>query len=129
MSSGEHPWIGKRVVSDRAGAARLVESPIVLHATDFAPPAAPLNVSDPTPATDIRFVEMPVGWGGEPHPTPRKQFMIVLAGEIDAEFGDGVHTRLMPGGMLLLEDTSGRGHTFSVVGDRAALIAMVAVDI
>ncbi len=44
------------------------------------------------------------------HNAPRRQFVINLTGSVDIEVGDGTVRRLGPGGILLAEDTTGRGH-------------------
>jgi hypothetical protein len=48
-----------------------------------------------------------------------------LAGEVEAEVGDGEVRRFGPGSVTLVEDTSGRGHTSQVVGQVDALLAVL----
>jgi hypothetical protein len=63
------------------------------------------------------------GWHGDvPHPTPRRQVFCNLTGEYEVTTSDG-ETRRFPGGsLLLLEDTSGQGHSTRVVSADAVLI-------
>ena len=47
---------------------------------------------------------------GDWHCAPRCQFLIFLEGEMEMEVGDGSIRRFLPGDVLLVEDTTGRGH-------------------
>ncbi len=51
--------------------------------------------------------------------------LILLRGECEAETSDGTHRAFGPGDVVLLEDTSGRGHRSWVVGDERLLMAVV----
>lgn len=44
------------------------------------------------------------------HTAPRRQFIILLDGEIEIEVSDGEKRRFAGGDVLLVEDTRGRGH-------------------
>jgi hypothetical protein len=59
-----------------------------------------------------------------PHNTPRRQFIVQLTGKCEIEASDGERRRLVPGSVLLLEDTGGPGHTTRRVGveDRLTLL-------
>lgn len=54
------------------------------------------------------------GW----HTAPRRQFVIMLEGEVDIQVGDGTVRRFGPGDILLAEDTTGRGHCSRAVDGR-----------
>ena len=45
----------------------------------------------------------------EPHRAPRRRLVIVLDGDFEIETTDGERRTLSPGGVVLVEDTSGRG--------------------
>ena len=91
----------------------------------FAPPAPPLNLSSFTPATRYGFVSIPAGWFGDWHPTPKRQVFFYLSGEVEVGVSDGEVRRFGPGSVLLLEDTTGKGHTARVVSTDDLLIAVV----
>ena len=55
-------------------------------------------------------------WYGDWHPAPRRQFLVYIAGEMEAEASDGEVRRLGPGSIALVEDTTGKGHRSRVVG-------------
>ncbi len=104
---------------------RFEDVEVGLAPADFAPPAPPLDVSAPEAASRFLFLSAPVGWAGEWHPVPRRQWMLYLAGEIEVEASDGEARHFGPGSVTLVEDTTGTGHRSRVVGDTAALLAVV----
>ena len=114
-----------RLYADAAGASHFDDRELALASVDFAPPAPPLDVSAPEAASRFLFLSAPVGWAGEWHPVPRRQWMLYLAGEIEVEASNGEVRRFGPGSVTLVEDTTGTGHRSRVVGDAAALLAVV----
>src|SRR5262245_13498131 len=51
-----------------------------------------------------------LGEWGVWHPDTHSQFVVWLAGEVDVEASDGEVRRFGPGQMLLIDDTTGKGH-------------------
>ena len=64
----------------------------------------------------------------EPHNAPRRLFIVQIDGTVEVEASDGEKRVFGPGSVLLVEDTTGKGHvTRSLTpGPRATLIAPVA---
>ena len=62
-------------------------------------------------AVHIQFQEIAAGTFVDWHPAPRRQYVIVLAGQLELGFKDGTTRRLNPGDAMLAEDTTGSGHT------------------
>jgi hypothetical protein len=56
---------------------------------------------------------------------PSRQGQIFLAGEVEAQASDGTVRRVGPGSVVLVEDTTGKGHVSKVVGQEDVLIAAV----
>jgi len=77
--------------------------------------------------TQISFHEWPVGRFLDWHPAPRRQFVIILAGQLEIGLGDGSKHVFGPGDARLVEDTTGQGHTTRVVGDQPVLTATIAL--
>ena len=50
------------------------------------------------PTTDITFREIPVGNFASWHPAPRRQYVIILSGQLEIGFGDGSKRVFGPGG-------------------------------
>ncbi|MBW3624568.1 MAG: hypothetical protein KY468_14270 [Armatimonadetes bacterium] len=68
------------------------------------------HLSEAIPAKEVIFRRNDPGYDYDWHPAPRKQFIILLDGAIELEVTDGERRTLRGGEILLLEDTTGRGH-------------------
>ena len=76
-------------------------------------------------ATQITFREWPVGQFLDWHPAPRRQFVIILSGQLEIGLGDGSKHVFGPGDARLVEDTTGKGHTTRVLGTQVCVTATV----
>ena len=76
-------------------------------------------------AESITFLAIPVGYVGDWHPAPRRQFIVSLSGESEMEVSDGEVRRLPPGGIVLVEDTDCKGHITRTVGDSPAIAVAI----
>jgi hypothetical protein len=85
---------------------------------------APELVSPDLPVAQLRFLQLPPGWYQEQRPARSRRYLLVLAGVVDIEAGDGQVRRLGPGGVVLVEDTTGAGHRARVIGAGPATIAV-----
>jgi quercetin dioxygenase-like cupin family protein len=81
----------------------------------FAPPAAALYVSEPEPASRYVVLRLPAGWTGERHPSPARQILFCLSGQIRVTPGVGDPVTVAAGDAWLMEDTSGSGHETEVI--------------
>lgn len=77
------------------------------------------------PTTHIVFREDPAGRFQDWHPAPRRQFVIILSGQLEIGFGDGTKKVFGPGDARLVEDTTGKGHTTAVHGNQPCVIATI----
>ena len=75
--------------------------------------------------TQISFREDPVGKFLDWHPAPRRQFVIILSGQLEIGLGDGSTRVFGPGDARLVEDITGPGHTTRVHGDRPCVTATI----
>ena len=114
-----------RILSDSDGCSHFETLNIELKTNDYAPPATPLNTSPIESAKAMLFLELPVGWFGEWHPTPVKQWLMLLTGECEFETGDGEGCRRKEGQAVMLDDTKGKGHRTRVFGEVPVRIAAV----
>jgi hypothetical protein len=117
-----------KIFTDGEGETHLEDVEIKLVFDQYAPPAPPFLVSDFRPATHYGFSQFPSGWVGEWHPTPRRQFYFVLSGEVECTVSDGQRRVFGPGSIVLLEDTTGKGHVTKVTGSKDVVAAMVVLD-
>ena len=114
-----------RIFSGSDGCSHFETLNIELNTNDYAPPATPLNTSPVESAKAMLFLELPVGWFGEWHPTPVKQWLMLLTGECEFETGDGERCRRKAGQAVMLDDTKGKGHRTRVFGEVPVRIAAV----
>ena len=68
------------------------------------------QLSDVLPATGIIFREVEPSYDWNFHPAPQKQYIILLDGEIEIETSLGEKRIFTAGEVLLVEDTTGKGH-------------------
>lgn len=99
-----------RIYSDSDGCSHFETLKIELEPNDYAPPATPINTSSLESANNITFLELPVGWYGDWHPTPVRQWLILMTGECEFEAGDGERCIRKAGEVVMLDDTTGKGH-------------------
>ena len=114
-----------KIYADEEGETHFKDVEIELESIEFAPPAPPINLSTFYPATKYVFALFPSGWQGDWHPTPRRQICFILSGESEAQVSDGEERRFGAGSIVLLEDTSGKGHVSRVIGSMDHLVAIV----
>jgi len=105
-----------RIEHDGEGGSRSTDVEIAVQEQPFAAGVPPLFVSSPSSATTATFVEFPSAVRDtDPHPTPRRQFAVVLSGACETKTSDGTVRRHEPGSVVLLEDTDGQGHVTTVI--------------
>lgn len=114
-----------RIYSDADGNSHFEDVSVAVAPFDFAPPAPPLNLAAPIESDHLILCSIPAGWVGEWHPTPRRQFCFQLSGAVEIEVSDGSVRQFAAGSILLLEDTSGRGHQTRALGSAASQTAFV----
>ena len=104
-----------RLYADAAGESHFEHRHVKLIFKQFAPPAAPLHISEPQSATAFLLLQLPVGWIGEMHVSPKRQIMFCLSGAIKVTTSTN-DERIIEAGMgLLMEDTTGKGHVTEVI--------------
>jgi hypothetical protein len=115
-----------RLYADSDGESHFSDEEMELTAVNFAPPAPPINISASTPAKHFALLNSPEGWFGDWHPTPYRQFFFLLSGKVETGVSDGEVRLFGPGSILLVEDTTGRGHTSRVIDEGLAVSVQLA---
>ena len=77
------------------------------------------RLSEPYPATSVTFRENDPDYDYDWHCAPRRQFIVLLDGEIEVEVTSGEKRRFTGGAVVLVEDTTGTGHRTRTVGGRS----------
>jgi hypothetical protein len=88
-------------------------------------------LSAPIPAREVIFRGVDAGQDpAAPHVAPARQFVVHLEGEVEVQASDGEVRRFGPGSVVLVEDTTGRGHTTRPVtrGVRRTLFLPLAAE-
>ena len=94
-----------RVYSDAKGESRFED--VLIPLTD----AGEIGfLSDELPAKGIIFREVKPSYDYNFHNAPQKQYLILIDGDIEIETSLGEKRTFKAGDVLLLEDTSGKGH-------------------
>jgi hypothetical protein len=117
-----------RLFADDHGASHLEANLAVdLKSTNFVPPAPAIGVSPLQPASACAFLSVPAGYDGNWHPSPKRQWLVFISGQMEFETSDGKRFLGRPGAVVLLEDTHGAGHRSRVPAQEPAV--MLAVQI
>ncbi|MFF4253958.1 hypothetical protein ACFY1L_22410 [Streptomyces sp. NPDC001663] len=60
-----------------------------------------------------------------PHNAPRRQLIVPLSGAVELEVSGGERRTVQPGGMILVEDTTGAGHITRAADDAPRVTLML----
>ncbi len=99
-----------RIYTDEAGethfedvslAGDIRRSPVSSGVSEYAPPVA---------VRAAVFRRVVLAHPSEPHVSPRRQFTVHLEGRTEVEVSDGQVRTFEPGDVVLVEDTTGKGH-------------------
>ena len=116
-----------RVYADAQGGSHFDTVTVEQSLATGAPPAAPFYISGDKTASKYRFYSFQPGWVGDWHPCPTRQFLALMSGSVEMETTDGTVRQLGPGDLVLLEDTSGKGHVTRNIGNRYSMFFVVPV--
>lgn len=79
-------------------------------------------------ATGIIFRETSGDYDYAWHNAPRRQYVVILEGEVDFTVSDGETRRFGGGDAVLLEDTTGKGHYSRAVNGQARKSIFITLD-
>lgn len=117
-----------RIYADEDGESHFEDLDVALEPQDFAPPAAPAHIGAFLSASGTFWFGADPSWDGQAHPTPQRQIFCVVQGGVEGITSDGEVRRFGPGGVVVLEDTEGKGHSTRVVGEEDLIMLGVAID-
>jgi hypothetical protein len=86
------------------------------------------RLSKRLPATGIIFREVPPTYELDWHPAPRRQYIINLDNGVQLTASDGEARAIAAGEVILVEDTTGKGHLSKAVNDRLRHCIYVTLD-
>jgi hypothetical protein len=114
-----------RLYADSSGESHFEDVQEELTLRDFAPPAAPLYVSNYIDALQTGLMCAPAGWKGDWHPSSARNLFFVMSGEWEIEASDGEIRRFGPGSVVIVEDTTGKGHASRVISETQSVAGVV----
>ena len=117
-----------RLFTDEHGASRFADLEIELSVGFSAPPAEPLHFAQFLAPDGSFWIGAPTNWKGDAaHPAPRRAIFVTTRGEYQVTTSDGV-VRCFPAGcVLVVEDTTGEGHSTAITSDEDCIILAVSL--
>ena len=95
---------------------------------DFVESGPAGRLSKRLPATGIIFRQVPPTYDLDWHPAPRRQYIINLDAGVQITASDGESRRIGAGEVLLVEDTSGKGHLSKALDNKLRHCIFVTLD-
>jgi hypothetical protein len=110
--------------SDSAGVSHFKEGRMT-----FSPARAGGPLALPLPNTEgATFLRLKSGAVEDWHKAPRRWFLIAVQGVSEVTASDGQVRRLTPGMIMLMDDTTGKGHITRAIGPEDHVAIVVPVD-
>ena len=85
-----------------------------------------VDVAKGQPVKELQFAHVDAGYTSDWHHAPRRQFVLVLSGEMEVTVADGETRSFGPGSVFLVEDTAGAGHQTRAAGAGECVFVTVA---
>lgn len=85
------------------------------------------SLSERFAVSGIVFRENPSDYDYDWHNAPQRQYVVMLDGNIEIEVSDGEVRRFTGGDILLVEDTTGRGHKTRTVDGKSRRSVFVVI--
>ena len=86
------------------------------------------KLSKRLPATGIIFREVPPTYDLDWHPAPRRQYIINLDAGVQITASDGESRKIAAGEVILVEDTTGKGHLSKAVDNKIRNCIFVPIE-
>ena len=115
-----------RLFADDDGESHFEEVEIEFAGTEYTSSAPPLGLSSMSSAAQFGFMSVPADWESDWHPSSARNFFVVINGEWEVTASDGETRHFGPQSLLLVEDTTGKGHKSRVVSKSIAVMVALA---
>src|SRR5687768_7909262 len=79
------------------GESHFADLEATMMPVEFVPGRPLVDLSTAVPTTASALARLPAGWEGAYHPSPRRQFVIPIAGEMEVTTSDGEVRHIGPG--------------------------------
>lgn len=104
-----------RLYADSDGETHFEDVEVEFQQRPVRPDGENIGVSIPHPSADSFFAQIPTGFSSDYHPTPRRQWFVILGGISELGVSDGETRRFECGEAILLDNMASKGHTQNVV--------------
>ena len=95
---------------------------------DFGVTIRGSRLSERLPATGLIFRQVAPDYELDWHPAPRRQYIVNLDNGVQITASDGEARVIGAGEVLLVEDTTGKGHLSKAVNDRIRHCLFITLD-
>lgn len=124
-----HVYTLTRLVLAADGHTDFVDDEFHFDGQMHSPPAEPARLAHLGVAESVSVMRADRDWGGEVfHPAPRRQLLTVIAGAWRVTTSRGSERTFGIGQSLLVEDTSGPGHSSRALEDASMVLVTVLPD-
>ena|SRR5688572_13796516 len=118
-----------RLFSDDQGESHFQDIQTDLTATDFAPGIPSLFISTPFEASEASFFGAPSGWVADWHVSSGRHLFAVITGVWEVSSSDGEIRTFSRGDVLLVEDTTGKGHASRVISEENSIALLITLPL
>jgi len=114
-----------RLFADDSGESHFENVSVELASVEFTPGIPNLFTSTSLGSTSASFFGAPGGWEADWHPSSGRHLFAVLSGMWEVTASDGEVRTFAKGDVLLVEDTTGKGHTSRVISQEESIALLV----
>jgi mannose-6-phosphate isomerase-like protein (cupin superfamily) len=114
-----------RLYADEKGVSHFKEEQLAMQ-VDAA--RAARNVQPIEAAKGATLLRLRPGTVETWHRAPRRQYLFVVKGRSEVTAGDGQKRELVPGDMMLMDDTTGQGHITRVLGQEEHVALFIPLE-
>ena len=86
------------------------------------------RLSERMPATGIIFREVMPDYDLDWHPAPRRQYIVNLDAGVQITASDGESRKIAAGEVILVEDTTGKGHLSKAIDNKIRNCIFVPIE-
>jgi len=115
-----------RLFTDERGGSAIVDLELPLAVGFAVPPAEPLYTAPFLAPESTFWIGAPTNWKGDAnHPAPRRAIFVTVRGEYQVTTSDGGTRHFPAGSVLIVEDTTGVGHSTTITSDEHCYVFCV----
>ena len=114
-----------RIWATEDGESHLEDIDFAFEESGFLPSEPAMLLTPQEKASGYLVARAPAGLELDWHAAPVRELAVYLTGQGEIEASDGTIRPLEPGTILLVEDTTGKGHKTRVIGTEEVLVVVI----